>query len=135
MKTSLYGSAIKKIVNSSRVTLPKNHFEYFKNNTLIPIYSKFREGKYNILLISHPKHIDEKYHEDSLLITVKKQLMFTNDALDYLNNPEEIFLLGMLDKLEIWNKKDFDEYDKLNSKSLEELFNDSDLEEFENIPF
>ena len=135
MRYSLCGSATRKIINSRKLTLPKNHFEYFKNKTLLPVYSKFREEEYNILLIGDPKDMVLKYDEDPLLITVKKQLILSDDVLKYLNNPEEVFLLGMLDKLEVWSKKDFDDYNKLNSKSLEELFNESDLEEFESISF
>jgi len=131
---SLTGSYKRKINNSRKIKLSKYHFEYFKNKTLIPIYSKFKERDYNILLIGDSRDIKDNYQEEPLLITVKKELILSDDALDYIENPNEVFLVGMLNKLEVWNNQHFEKYEH-NTKSLDKLLDQSDLKIFGKIPF
>jgi hypothetical protein len=132
---TLIGSNTRRVYSSGKIILPKNHFEYFKNKTLIPVYSKFKEGKYNILHLADPKNIEKRFHKDYVLITESRNLFLPKEALSYINNPKNVLFLGMLDKLEIWNSKDFKKYDKLHLDSLEELAKSLTSEELEKLHF
>lgn len=132
---TLFGSDIRRVYSSGRVILPKFHFEYFKNKTFNPIYSKFTDFEYNILCIADPKDIEERFHDGDALITESRNLFMPKESLTYLNNPERVMLLGMFDRLEVWNSADFKEYDKSRPNSLEELAKDLTPEELEKISF
>ena len=131
---TLFGSDTRRVYSSGRVILPKIHFEYFKNKTFNPIYSKFKDFDYNIIHIADHKDIEEKFHDGEALITGSRDLFMSKESMRYLNNPKKVMLLGMLDRLEVWNLEDFKEYDMFHSESLEELAKDL-TPEIKGIPF
>ncbi len=131
---SLYDSNVRRVYSSGRVILPKFHFEYFKNKTFNPIYSKFKDFDYNIICIADHKDIEEKFHDGDALITESRNLFIPKDALTYLHNPERVMLLGIFDRLEVWNLEEFKEYDLFHPDSLEELAKDLGPE-VNRIPF
>ncbi len=132
---TLFGSSTRRVYSSGKIILPKFHFEYFKDKTLNPIYSKFKDYNYNIIQIADSRDLEKKFQDGYALITESRRLVLPKEAIDYINKPEKVMLLGMFDRLEVWDSKDFEEYNKFYPGSLEELAKNLTPEELENFHF
>ena len=106
----LYGSVERKINKDNSVIIPKNMNLYFKDNLSDIIYAKFQDMGFKLIDVAYKKDIQKQFQEESITISDKRKLYLPEKAKEYLGFPKKVMLFGLLDRLEIWNKDEFNKF-------------------------
>ena len=121
--TSLLGMKKRSVDKYGKILLPNNYFEYFIDKTMNPNSSILIEEGLPITYFSHKNDL-LGITLGKTTLTSSKKLTIPEVALDQLDIPKEVLLIGALDRLEVINYKDRNAYNKINfltEKDLEQI--------------